>query len=69
MREANDRGFDCLLLEDGCAAAEEELHEATVRGVQMEGGIFGAVGRVDDAIEMLKRAGAGEVGGGGVQGN
>ncbi|EON65599.1 hypothetical protein W97_04837 [Coniosporium apollinis CBS 100218] len=61
MREANDRGFDCLLLEDGCAAAEEELHEATVRGVQMEGGIFGAVGRVDDVIEMLKRAGADEV--------
>ncbi|KAJ9645800.1 hypothetical protein H2199_002840 [Coniosporium tulheliwenetii] len=69
MREANDRGFDCLLLEDGCAAAEEGLHDATVKSVQMEGGIFGSVGRVDDVIGLVERTGAGEVGGGGVEGN
>ncbi|KAF2096624.1 isochorismatase [Rhizodiscina lignyota] len=48
MREANDRGYDCLILEDGCAAAEKSVHDATIQGVKMEGGVFGAVGFVED---------------------
>ena len=55
MREANDRGFDCMLVEDGTQAAEEELREMTCQSVRMEGGIFGAVGRVQDVVKMLKR--------------
>jgi nicotinamidase-related amidase len=37
MREANDRGFDCLLVEDGTQAAEEDLRRLTCRSVKMEG--------------------------------
>ena len=51
MREANDRGYDCLLLEDGCAAAGQGLHEAAVQTVKMEGGVFGAVAKVEDVIK------------------
>jgi nicotinamidase-related amidase len=54
MREANDRGFDCLLVEDGTQAVEEGLRDATCRSVRMEGGIFGAVGRVEDVVRMLE---------------
>lgn len=39
MREANDNGFDCLLVEDCCAAAEVALHDAAVESVKAEGGI------------------------------
>ena len=53
MREANDRGFDCLLVEDGTAAAEQVLHDAAVETVKTEGGIFGATAKVQDVLEAL----------------
>ena len=53
MREANDRGFDCLLIEDGTAAAEQALHDAAVEMVRTEGGIFGATAKVEDVLEVL----------------
>jgi nicotinamidase-related amidase len=43
MREANDNGFDCLLVEDCTAASEPHLHTGAVESVKAEGGIFGAV--------------------------
>lgn len=53
MREANDRGFDCLLLENGTAASEEQLHVAACDMVKTEGGIFGAVAKVEAVLDAL----------------
>ncbi len=53
MREANDRGFECLLLEDCCGATDRGNHDAAVKMVKMQGGVFGAVGHSRMIIEGL----------------
>jgi nicotinamidase-related amidase len=54
MREANDRGFDCVLVEDGTAASDPSLHISTCESIKMEGGIFGAVAKLDDVVQAVE---------------
>jgi len=53
MREANDRGFECLLLEDCCGATDPGNHLAALHMVKMQGGVFGAVSDSASLVELL----------------
>jgi nicotinamidase-related amidase len=53
MREANDRGFECLLLSDCCAATDAGNHAAALKMVTMQNGVFGAVSDARAVLETI----------------
>jgi nicotinamidase-related amidase len=53
MREANDRGFECVMLSDCTGATDRGNHEAALKMIQMQGGVFGAVSDSRAVIEAL----------------
>ena len=46
LRDAVDRGYECLLVSDACASTKMENHRAALDTITTEGGIFGAVADV-----------------------
>ena len=53
MREANDRGFECLILGDCCGATDHGNHLAALKMVTMQGGVFGAVATYGALLEAV----------------
>jgi biuret amidohydrolase len=43
VREANDRGFRCIVLADCCASYFPEVHDMGLKMIKAQGGIFGSV--------------------------
>ncbi|HXX66692.1 MAG TPA: isochorismatase family cysteine hydrolase [Polyangiaceae bacterium] len=53
MREANDRGFECAILRDCCAATDHGNHEAALKMVTMQQGVFGAIAHSSALLRAL----------------
>ena len=53
LREANDRGFECLVLEDGTASYFPEFHRAALEMACAQDGIFGWVAPSANVIAAL----------------
>ena len=53
VREANDRGFDCLVLEDCVGSYFPEFQAMGLKMIKAQGGIFGWVSKSDAVIEAL----------------
>ena len=53
VREANDRGFRCIVLSDCCASYFPEFHDVDLKMIKAQGGIFGSVSTSMPVIAAL----------------
>ncbi|MEW6639221.1 MAG: isochorismatase family cysteine hydrolase [Pseudomonadota bacterium] len=56
VREANDRGFRCIVLADCCASYFPQFHEAGLQMIKAQGGIFGWVSGSAAALAAMDPA-------------
>jgi nicotinamidase-related amidase len=54
MRDANDRGYECLILSDCTAATDAGNHAAALKMVTMQNGVFGAVSSSTALMEVIR---------------
>ena len=55
-REANDRGFDCLILSDCTGSYFPEFYESALNMFKAQGGIVGWVGTSTDLLTAVDAA-------------
>ena len=58
VREANDRGYRCIVASDCCASYFPEFHAVALRMITAQGGIFGWVSDSTRILDALRAAGA-----------
>jgi nicotinamidase-related amidase len=54
VREANDRGFRCIVVSDCCGSYFPEFHAIGLKMIAAQGGIFGWVAISDDVIAAMR---------------
>jgi nicotinamidase-related amidase len=58
VREANDRGYRCIVVGDCCGSYFREFHEVGLRMISAQGGIFGWVAQSADVARVLAASAA-----------
>ncbi|CAN0445011.1 unnamed protein product, partial [Laminaria digitata] len=54
VREANDRGYTCIVADEACASFFPEFHSVGLAMIKAQGGIFGRVAAVADVVKGLQ---------------
>ena len=54
VREANDRGYRCVVISDGCASYFPEFHDMGLKMIKAQGGIFGWVSDSGSVLKAMK---------------
>jgi len=54
MREANDRGYECVILEDCTAATDDGNYHSAIKMVKMQGGVFGTISNAEKCLKALQ---------------
>jgi nicotinamidase-related amidase len=54
VREANDRGYRCVVISDGCASYFPEFHEMGLKMIKAQGGIFGWVAESSAVLDAMQ---------------
>ncbi len=58
MRDANDRGYECLVVSDATGATDYANHVAALNMITMQGGVFGAHAPTQTVVEALEKLAA-----------
>ena len=53
MRDANDQGYECLVLSDATGATDYDNHLAALKMITMQGGVFGAHATTDALLAVI----------------
>jgi nicotinamidase-related amidase len=61
VREANDRGYQCVVLADCCASYFPEFHEIGLKMIKAQGGIFGWVSDSGAVLDAMATARGGRI--------
>lgn len=54
VREASDRGYDVLVVEDGVESVSDELKKWSLESIRIEGGLFGVTGTCEAVEEAVR---------------
>jgi nicotinamidase-related amidase len=57
VREANDRGYECLVLADCIASYFPEFYDMTIKMIKAQGGIFGWVSTSSELLRSMEAVG------------
>src|ERR1700760_1125942 len=61
VREANDRGYRCVVIADGCASYFPEFHEMGLKMIKAQGGIFGWVADSVAVLQVMQTESSGKL--------
>lgn len=58
LRDANDRGYECLILSDATASDVPTHHADQLHTLSLAGGVYGSIASVENLLRVLRPDGA-----------